>query len=88
VNVLEPAGLTTADISYAVYFSTQSTDDTLTTVKQLNIDPYAQALQATLISGADLATANTSASQYLPTITTKLTSGLDNVFENFSSLVH
>jgi Pla-1/cef family extracellular lipase len=87
VNVLEPAGLATADISYAAYFSTQSTDDALTTVKQLNIAPYAQALQAALASGADLATANASASQYLPTITTKLTSGLDNVFENFSSLL-
>lgn len=87
VNVLEPVGLETADVSYAAYFSTQSTEDSLTTVKQLNIAPYAQAFQATLATGADLATANTFASQYLPTITTELTTGPDTVFENFSSLL-
>jgi Pla-1/cef family extracellular lipase len=87
VNVLEPAGLTTADVSYAAYFSTQSTEDALNTVKQLNIAPFAQAFQATLEDGADLATANTMASQYLPTITTELTTGVDSVFENFSALL-
>ena len=87
VNVLEPAGLNTADVSYAAYFSTQSTEDSLNTVKQLNIAPYAQAFQQTLATGADLATANAFASQYLPTITTEITTGLDNVFENFSSLL-
>jgi len=87
VNVLEPAGLATADVSYAAYFSTQSTEDALNTVKQLNIAPYAQAFQATLASGADLATANAVALQYLPTITTELTTGFDNVFENISSLI-
>ena len=87
VNVLEPAGLNTADVSYAAYFSTQSTEDPLNTVKQLNIAPYAQAFQQTLATGADLATANAFASQYLPTITTEITTGLDNVFENFSSLL-
>ncbi len=87
VNVLEPAGLATADVSYAAYFSTQSTEDSLNTVKQLNIAPYAQALQQTLASGADLATANAFASQFLPTITTELTAGLDNVFENLSSFL-
>lgn len=87
VNVLEPAGLNTSDVSYAAYFSTQSTDDVLDTVKSLNIASYAQALQQTLASGADLATASAAALQYLPTITTELTSGVDNVFENFSSLL-
>ncbi|PKG99648.1 VolA/Pla-1 family phospholipase [Paraglaciecola sp. MB-3u-78] len=87
VNVLEPVGLATADISYAAYFSTQSTEDALNTVKQLNIAPYAQAFQATLATGADLATANAVASQYLPTITTELTTGVDSVFENFSALL-
>ena len=87
VNVLEPAGLSTADISYAAYFSTQSTEDTLNTVKQLNIAPYAQAFQQTLATGADLASANMFASQYLPAISTELTAGIDNVFENFSSLL-
>jgi Pla-1/cef family extracellular lipase len=85
VNVLEPVGLATADISYAAYFSTQSTEDALNTVKQLNIAPYAQAFQATLATGADLATANAVASQYLPTITTELTTGPDTVFENISA---
>ena len=87
VNVLEPKGLETADVSYAAYFSTQSTEDSLNTIKQLNIAPFAQAFQATLATGADLATANAFASQYLPTITTELTAGPDNVFENFSSLL-
>lgn len=87
VNVLEPVGLSTADVSYAAYFSTQSTGDSLNTVKQLNIASYAQAFQQTLATGADLATANAIASQYLPTITTEFTSGLDNVFENFSSVL-
>ena len=87
VNVLEPAGLATADVSYAAYFSTQSTEDSLNTVKQLNIASYAQAFQQTLATGADLATANAVASQYLPTITTELTTGADTVFENFSSLL-
>lgn len=87
VNVLEPVGLASTDISYAAYFSTQSTEDALNTVKQLNIAPYAQALQQTLATGADLATAEALASQYLPAITTELTVGFDNVFENFSSLL-
>jgi len=87
VNVLQPAGLATTDVSYAAYFSTQSTEDALNTVKQLNIAPYAQAFQATLATGTDLATANAVASQYLPTITTELTSGADSVFENLSSLL-
>jgi Pla-1/cef family extracellular lipase len=87
VNVLEPAGLDTADVSYAAYFSTQSVEDSLNTVKQLNIAPFAQAFQATLATGADLATANAFAYQYLPTITTELTAGPDTVFENFSSLL-
>jgi Pla-1/cef family extracellular lipase len=87
VNVLEPAGLATDDVSYAAYFSTQSTEDSLNTVKQLNIAPYALALQTALESGADLATANGVALQYLPTITTELTSGADTVFENFASLL-
>ena len=87
MNVLEPAGLDTADVSYAAYFSTQSIEDSLNTVKQLNIAPFAQAFQATLATGADLATANAFASQYLPTITTELTAGPDTVFENFSSLL-
>jgi hypothetical protein len=43
--------------------------------------------QATLATGADLATANAFASQYLPTITTELTAEPDTVFENFSSLL-
>ncbi|MFT6993226.1 MAG: Pla-1/cef family extracellular lipase, partial [Paraglaciecola sp.] len=85
VNVLEPSGLDTGDVSYAAYFSTQSTEDSLNTVKQLNIAPYAQAFQATLATGADLATANAVASQYLPTITTELTTGPDTVFENISA---
>jgi Pla-1/cef family extracellular lipase len=87
VNVLEPAGLDTADVSYAAYFSTQSTEDALNTIKQLNIAPYAQAFQQTLAAGADLATAKAFASQYLPTITTELTPGADTVFENISSLL-
>jgi Pla-1/cef family extracellular lipase len=87
VNVLEPAGLDTADVSYAAYFSTQSVEDSLNTVKQLNIAPFAQAFQASLATGADLATANAFAYQYLPTIPTELTAGPDTVFENFSSLL-
>lgn len=87
VKVLEPSGLSPTDVSYAAYFSTQSTGETLNTAKKLNIAPFAQAFQQTLGAGADLDTANMLASQYLPTITTEFTSGLDNVFENISSLL-
>lgn len=87
VNVLEPTGLETTNVSYAAYFSTQSTEVPFNTVKQLNIASYAQAFQATLATGADLATANAFASQYLPTIMTKLTVGADTVFENLASSI-
>lgn len=86
-NVLAPSGLTATDVSYAAYFSTQSTGETLNTVKKLNIAGYAQAFQQTLATGADLATAQAFASQYLPTITTEVTSGADNVFENIAPLL-
>jgi hypothetical protein len=36
VNVLQPAGLVVADVSYAAYFPTQFTVDSLNTVKQIN----------------------------------------------------
>jgi hypothetical protein len=85
VNVLQPAGLVLADVSYAAYFPTQSTVDSLNTVKQISIAPYAQAFEQSITVGADLASAN--ASQYLPIITTVLTTGADTVFENFSSLL-
>lgn len=87
VNVLEPQGLTATDVSYAAYFSTQSSGEVLSTIKTLNIASYAQAYQQTLASGADLATAKAFASQYLPLITTDFTANLDNVFENFASLL-
>jgi hypothetical protein len=72
-------------VSYAAYFSTQSTVDSLNTVKPISIAPYAQAFEQSITVGADLASAN--ASQYLPIITTVLTTGADTVFENFSSLL-
>ncbi|MEP1446802.1 MAG: VolA/Pla-1 family phospholipase [Paraglaciecola sp.] len=87
VNVLAPQGLPASDVSYAAYFSTQSSGEVLSTIKTLNIASYAQAYQQTLASGADLATAKAFASQYLPLITTDLTENLDNVFENFASLL-
>lgn len=87
VSVLEPAGLETADVSYAAYFTTQSTDDALDTVKQLNIAAYAQVFQQTLEGGADLATASATAALFLPNISTALTEGSDKVFDNFSSLI-
>jgi Pla-1/cef family extracellular lipase len=70
VNVLKPVGLEAAEVSYAAYFSTQSTTTVLETIKQLQIGPFAQALQGALASGADLATAQQFAGQYLPAIVT------------------
>jgi Pla-1/cef family extracellular lipase len=87
VGALAPTGLVASDVSYVSYFSTQSIGETLGTVKQLNIAPYAQAFAQTLGAGADLATAVATAKQFLPSITTELTTGPDTVFENFSSLL-
>ena len=70
VNVLQPAGLEPAEVSYAAYFSTQSTASIFTTIKQLQIGPFAQALQGALANGASLSAAQQFAGQYLPAIVT------------------
>ncbi|WP_340679042.1 VolA/Pla-1 family phospholipase [Paraglaciecola sp.] len=70
VNVLKPVGLEAADVSYAAYFSTQSTTTVLATIKQLQIGPFAQALQGALAAGASLPAAQQLAAQYLPAIVT------------------
>ncbi|MBL4631118.1 MAG: lipase, partial [Paraglaciecola sp.] len=87
VNVLQPSGLSTADVSYAAYFTTQSTGDSLNTIKKLNIASYAQALQQSLAGGADLATASATAAQFLPSITTELPTGASNTFEALASFI-
>ncbi|MCF2947011.1 lipase [Paraglaciecola aquimarina] len=87
VTVLEPAGIPREELSYAAYFTTQSVGDSLSTVKKLNIAPYATALQTVLASGADLGTAHSVASQYLPSITTHLPSDSINAFEAIAPLL-
>ena len=87
INVLKPSGLNTENVSYAAYFTTQSTEDSLNIVKQLNIAPYAQAFQQTLAAGADLATATATAIQFLPSITTELPTTAANVFEAFAPFI-
>lgn len=71
VNVLQPVGLEREAVSYAAYFSTQSSASILATVKQLQIGPFAQALQTMLENGASLAVAQQFAAQYLPSIVTQ-----------------
>lgn len=68
VNVLQPAGLERDNVSYAAYFTTQSTHEVIGTAKQLQIAPFAIALQTALAQGADMATARQMAAQYLPVI--------------------
>lgn len=70
VNVLKPVGLEPVDVSYAAYFSTQSTTTVLATIKQLQIGPFAQALQGALANGMSLPAAQQFAAQYLPAIVT------------------
>jgi Pla-1/cef family extracellular lipase len=95
VNVLQPAGLETNDISYAAYFSTQSVGDVVASVKKINIASYAQAyagaFEQALASGAVLATADqiakTFASQYLPNIHTVLPDSAGNAFEALAPIL-
>ncbi|PKG99647.1 VolA/Pla-1 family phospholipase [Paraglaciecola sp. MB-3u-78] len=95
VNVLQPAGLETNDISYAAYFSTQSVGDVVSTVKKINIASYAQtyagAFEQALARGAELATADqmakTFASQYLPNINTVLPDSAANAFEALAPIL-
>ncbi|MFT4941609.1 MAG: Pla-1/cef family extracellular lipase [Paraglaciecola sp.] len=68
LDVLAPVGLVAEDVSYAAYFSTQSAGTVLSTVKQLQVGPFAQALQGALANGLDLASAQQFAAQYLPLI--------------------
>ena len=70
VNVLKPVGLEPVDVSYAAYFSTQSTTTVLATIKQLQIGPFAKALQGALANGMSLPAAQQFAAQYLPAIVT------------------
>ncbi|KXI30812.1 VolA/Pla-1 family phospholipase [Paraglaciecola hydrolytica] len=71
VNVLKPVGLEATQVSYAAYFSTQSTTSVLATIKQLQIGGFAQALQGALATGATLPAAQQFAAQYLPAIVTQ-----------------
>ena len=95
VNVLEPAGLASEDISYAAYFSTQSVGDVVSTVKKINIASYAEAyagaFEQALASGANIKNAdlmaNTFASQYLPNINTRLPDSAGNAFEALAPIL-
>lgn len=81
VNVLQPAGLEREQVSYAAYFSTSSSSSILTTVKQLQIGGFAQALQTMLANGASLQEASQFAAQYLPSITTQAATNGATAFE-------
>jgi Pla-1/cef family extracellular lipase len=87
VNSLQPAGLEPTQISYAAYFSTQSTASTLATIKQLQIGPFAQALQGALANGASLPAAQQFAAQYLPAIVTSAPTKGATAFEYLAPVV-
>jgi Pla-1/cef family extracellular lipase len=87
VDALQPAGLEPSEVSYAAYFSTQSTTSTLATIKQLQIGPFAQALQGALASGASLPAAQQFAAQYLPAIVTSAPTKGATAFEYLAPLL-
>lgn len=68
MDAAETTGMNRETISYAAYFSTVSSGSSTATVKQLQVGPFAQALAALLAAGADLATAQAQAAQFLPVI--------------------
>jgi Pla-1/cef family extracellular lipase len=81
IDLLQPAGMSRDTLSYSAYFSTQSITDVLSTIKALNITPYAQALQEALAAGSAPADAQLLAAQYLPNISTQLPETGNNAFE-------
>lgn len=87
VGALAPAGLEAKDVSYAAYFSTQSTVSTLATIKQLQIAPFAQALQGALATGASLTEAQQIAAQYLPAIITSAPTKGATAFEYLAPIL-
>jgi len=68
VDPLEQMGMTRSEISYAAYFTTQSTTTVINTIKSLQIGPFAQAFATALAQGADQATAAQVAGQFLPAV--------------------
>lgn len=72
VNVLAGAaatqGISVEENSYTTYFSTQSAGTVTGTVKQLQVAPFALALQSALEAGLDLPSAQAAAAQFLPAI--------------------
>lgn len=87
IDVLEPVGLTRDDVSYGAYFTTQSIGDVIGTVKQLQIAPFAQALQGALEGGMDPLTAQQFAGAFLPGIATSLPDSQGNAYELLAPLL-
>ena len=72
VNVLAGAaasqGISVDENSYTAYFSTVSAGTVTGTVKQLQVAPFAIALQEALAAGLDLPAAQATAAQFLPAV--------------------
>ncbi len=85
ITLLGGEGLAREDISYAAYFSTQSVGSTMSTVKQLNVAPYAQAFaQAMVATGGDTVQSYMAAKAYLPEIEVE-DAAAPNVFTAFAA---
>ncbi|WP_416305306.1 VolA/Pla-1 family phospholipase [Neptunicella sp. SCSIO 80796] len=70
VTLLKGEGLDRDEVSYAAYFSTQSAGTVLSTVKQLQVGPFAQAFAAAMAqTGGDVAASQQAAAAYLPAVT-------------------
>ncbi|XOV78249.1 MAG: VolA/Pla-1 family phospholipase [Aestuariibacter sp.] len=81
MDAAETTGMNRESISYAAYFSTQSAGTITGTVKQLQVGPFAQAVAAALQGGADLATAQAQAAQFLPVVLANESALGDSVFD-------
>ncbi|WP_158969034.1 VolA/Pla-1 family phospholipase [Paraglaciecola sp. L3A3] len=80
VDVLDTVDVEREELSYAAYFSTQSTGDVLSSIKKLNIAPFASVFQQVLSSSGDAVAAQQAARAYLPSIVTQASEST-NAFE-------
>ncbi|MFC6439700.1 VolA/Pla-1 family phospholipase [Bowmanella sp. JS7-9] len=68
VTLLDGKGLSRDDVSYAAYFTTQSAGTVLSTVKSLNVAPYAQAFGQAYAATGSPTQAYLAAREYLPEV--------------------
>ncbi|AWL11768.1 Triacylglycerol lipase [Saliniradius amylolyticus] len=75
IPLLEDRGLVRERVSYAAYFSTQSTGEVLSTIRKMEIGEYAQTLQGALGQGLPLQQAQAAAAGTLPEVTASVAAG-------------